>query len=78
MKLFADVADATWFAAGVCCPSFSKPVCTREESRHKELCKSPLLPEEVDELVEDEAADVDVLVFEDVLVTAFPEVVEVD
>ena len=54
MKLFFDVALATWPAAGVCCPSFSKPVCTRDGSRQSESCRSP-------EAVEEAAAVVAVL-----------------
>ena len=58
IKLFFDVALATWLAAGVCWPSFSKPVCTREESRQRESCKS------VEVEVDEDAAEVAVAVLD--------------
>lgn len=69
MKLLDEVAEATWFSAGVCCPSFSNPVCTSEESKHKEVWSPdelepddelpPLSPEEPVAVLEEAACVVD-------------------
>ena len=41
MKLFVDVADATWPASGWSWPSFAKPVAMTELRRVSELWASP-------------------------------------
>lgn len=41
MKLFDEVADATWPAVGTCWPSDSKPVAMTFGSRVSELWASP-------------------------------------
>ena len=37
MKLFEDVSEGTWPAAGMSCPLFSNPVATRDERRVSEV-----------------------------------------